>query len=142
VIDFGGAAAPLGYGAEIVDRLSEHKALYDLPGQADVIFSSHTLEHVQDPALLLEIMRRKLTAGGPLVVMVPSWRMEHLRAENFPFHCQTFCLSDDAAAANTDYTRLDLLVENSGFQLLAGEDDGQNILIIAESPPHPILPPP
>lgn len=130
-IDFGGLAGSVGYGAIVVDHGAEYRAIYDVPGQVDTVFTSHTLEHVEDVETCLGCIRRKLTTGGALIAQVPSWRFESLRAENWPHHVHTFRLScrvDPEAPAR--YTALDVLV--SGWaEIELAEDDGECILLIA-----------
>ncbi|MFA5234959.1 MAG: methyltransferase domain-containing protein [Sulfurimonas sp.] len=73
VIDFGGADGPLGFGSIVVDEKADHKTLDDIDGPIDVIFTSHTLEHLNNPAHWICETRSKLNKGGYLIVHVPSW---------------------------------------------------------------------
>ncbi len=135
-IDFGGLAGPVGYGAIIVDHGGEFPALYDVPGPVDTIFSSHTLEHVQDIDGVLGCMRDKLLRGGHLIAHVPSWRWTDLQAENWPHHHQTFFGISDMVPQNAG--KLDLATWRclDGMivpwaDILVTEDDGECILVVA-----------
>lgn len=128
-IDFGGAAGPIGYGAKIVDRLADDRSLFDLPGQCDTVFTSHTLEHIVDVELAIGMIQMKLKPGGYLVAVVPSYNVEHLRAERWARHAQTFRLS--TSQQNGDgWLSLDSLVVDGGFDVVCSEEDGEHILVI------------
>lgn len=79
IYDFGGAAGPLMYG-EIVDkarrdiynRKIKYHDIAKIPKGADVIFSSHTLEHVDDIIKTVILMASKLRVGGKIIAHVPS----------------------------------------------------------------------
>ena len=116
-IDFGGAAAPIGYGAIVVDRLTEHRTLDDVPADVAVIFTSHTLEHVVDLEFCLDGMYRKLAPGGLLIAHVPGCDSENLRAENFPHHAQTFCLAGSEEPRLPGWVALDEAMAAAGFTL-------------------------
>ena len=128
-IDFGGLAGPVGYGSIVVDHGSdEYRALYDVPGQVDTIFTAHTLEHVRDLDGVFACIREKLVRGGWLVAVVPSWRFEFLRAEHYPHHFYTFCLAKDFAEIPGNYVALDIM---AGMDVIVRDDDGESILVIA-----------
>lgn len=133
-IDFGGAAGPIGYGATVVDMFAPAKAFWDLAGPCNLIFSSHTFEHVPDLGALLGAIYYKLARPGHLVVFVPSWRLEHLRAENWPHHCHTFCLSTDRTrGVHPDWIPLDKVL-STGFEVeLAEHTEDGCILAIART---------
>lgn len=135
IIDFGGAAGPCGYGATVVDRQAECRSLDDVPGKVDLIFTSHTLEHVRDLGLILCSFQWKLRPGGRVVALVPSWRNTMLRAENWNHHAHTFYLAtvengvEDPAP---EWVPLDTLFIRHGFTLRIAADGLNNILIGAE----------
>jgi len=132
VVDFGGAAGPIGYNAIVVDYDSDKKSLLDLPGKVNAIFTSHTIEHVKDLALLSVMFREKLDDGGVVIAIVPSFRNERLRAGNWPFHEHTFCLqshTEEPAA----YVRLESIFDGWADIKLADELDG-NLIVIAQKP--------
>lgn len=63
--------------------LEVHKRLADVPDHvADVVISSHTLEHLEAPIEALRQLRTKIKPGGKLVLVLPidSWR--HQQAWN------------------------------------------------------------
>jgi SAM-dependent methyltransferase len=129
-IDFGGFAGPIGYGAIVVDYQAPHdqpRSLYDIAGTVDTIFSSHTVEHLSDPVLFFQSCYAKIREGGLLIVQVPSWRKEHLRAGNWPFHEQTFCLEGD----DCEFTPLDTMMRDCGFTIELVDSYNENILVIA-----------
>jgi hypothetical protein len=100
VIDFGGADGPLGLGSIVVDQKATIKTLDDVPGLVDVIFTSHCLEHTENPAGIIGQCEHKLVAGGALVVHVPAWTCKRWRAEEYGNpaqndHLWTFYLSTD-----------------------------------------------
>lgn len=110
VVDLGGSAGPVGYGTVVVDYESpDRKALWDLPGRPSGVFCVHTLEHVEDPALLLVTIAAKLAPGGFLVVVVPSWRNVQLHHRLWPYHRHTFALAGEEDAP-PDVTDLDALL--------------------------------
>lgn len=132
-IDLGGAAAPVGYGAVVVDYQNPHdqpRSLLDVPPGADCVFCSHTLEHFVDLDLAMCSIWRKLKVGGHLVLQVPSWRKAMLRAENWDYHEQTFCLTYETNAP-ARYIRLDALLEAWRFTVTETDMIGDNILVMA-----------
>lgn len=132
-IDYGGAAAPVGYGAVVVDyqqAFNGPRSLVDVPPDADCIFCSHTLEHFVDTNGAVAGMAHKLKPGGHLIVQVPSWRKQLLNAANWDFHEADFCLSwETNAPANV--IRLDDLLESHGFVIELKDDWYENVLVIA-----------
>lgn len=99
VIDFGGSDGPLP-GAILVDLQAEHRTLDDVPGEVDVLFSSHTLEHCVDVEATLQAFRAKIVQGGRLVLHVPSWTVSRWLPENYAWypecpHRWAFCLSGE-----------------------------------------------
>lgn len=126
-IDFGGLAGSIGYGSIVVDHgAAEYRALYDVPGRVDTIFSSHTLEHVQDLNMVLQCMVSKAT--GHLILQVPSWRCEMLRTENWAHHYHNFCLAAEIGWQNE--IPLDAAISQCADVVLA-DTDGHSILVIA-----------
>ena len=125
VIDLGGSAAPLGYGALVVDYWAQHRSLWDLPPHADVVFASHVLEHFVDIDNALVAIADKIRTGGHIIVHVPSYMNEMLRSDNWEVHEQTFCL----AGESTEFTPIDTLLER-WFDIEEATDVGRNIFII------------
>lgn len=112
VLDFGGAGGPLGLGSSVVDQLErdawgrpvELRSLGAARGAADVIFSSHALEHIPPLDELLAQMRESLVPGGTLVAHVPSYFCERWRAgthssRRYNDHVWTFGLEDAPLAS-------------------------------------------
>ena len=134
IIDFGGAAGPLGYGSIVVDRIGTHRGLEDIDGKVDLIFTAHTLEHVIDLGLVLCAFHWKLTDNGRLFILVPSHRAKGLRAEVWPHHAQTFCLSTNGKLS-PDYVQLDQLLARHRFIPRKVAEGHENIAIFAEKVP-------
>jgi SAM-dependent methyltransferase len=88
IIDFGGAGGPLGFGAEVVDKLDQdawgrevrHHALADIGSDVSVVFSSHALEHIPELDDTLGSIQHCLRPGGHLILHVPSFQCERWRA--------------------------------------------------------------
>lgn len=144
VIDFGGADGPLGFGSIVVDEKAERKTLNDVDGQVDVIFTSHTLEHLEQPEVWLKEAAAKLTDGGHLIIHVPAftckrWQKEVYNNPNQPNgHKHTFSLWPSCTTDAT--TQLggvvaDAMSLESVNDLYEADYVGDNsILIIARKP--------
>jgi len=105
-VDLGGAASPFGLGSVVVDQLPfdcygnevPHGSLDELPRKADVIISSHTLEHIPELDAELERIASSMTPGGTFIALVPAYTCERWRAgthshATFGDHVWTFGLS-------------------------------------------------
>lgn len=77
ILDHGGGACPLGWGAEIVESDAELEAC---EGPYDVVFSSHTLEHCADLNWTLVRLTNLLSKGGHFILHVPAYTATHWRA--------------------------------------------------------------
>jgi Methyltransferase domain len=112
VVDFGGAGGPLGFGAEVVDKLEQdawgrevrHHSLADVGENVDVVFSSHALEHIPDLDDILRAMQRCSRPGGHLILHVPSFHCDRWRAgvhanERYSDHVWTFGIGTDPDGA-------------------------------------------
>lgn len=132
-IDFGGALGPIGYGAMIVDRLSEHRSLYDVPGPVRTVFTSHTLEHIVDLHAVMVAIVSKLYGGGDLIVHVPTWRNIKLQDQHWAEHAKTFCLSSDEYAA-ADFVPIDNVLQRYGFTIDHAEEENANLILFATHP--------
>lgn len=62
-----------GYSTERIEGDATEGAELLAPRQFDLVFSSHSLEHLDDPSGALRIWWRLVKPGGHLVVIVPSW---------------------------------------------------------------------
>jgi len=138
VIDFGGFDGPLGLGSIVVDPKGEFKTLDDVPGQVDVIFTSHTLEHCDDVRSVLGEFHRKLVFGGHVIVHVPSWTCKRWRATDYnnpnqaEAHQWTFAIKSDDSGMFA--VNIDAIVEEH-FSVIDARHCGDNsIMVIGE--PH------
>jgi len=117
-IDFGGSQRPISYNVDIVDveltddlgREVKYHTMDDLEHELDFIFSSHTLEHLDDLDFYLEKFYEKLKPGGYFISLVPSYSCKrwHANSGNWmgneakkgtpgadaAYHKHTFVLSD------------------------------------------------
>ena len=145
VIDFGGFDGPLGFGSIVVDQKAEYKTLADVPGDVDVIFSSHTLEHLDYPRRWMREACGRLVSDGLLILHVPSWTCKRWRAGEYSNpnqpngHKWTFCLNKDwrDTPNDMDGTIIDITVgkHHAGFDVELAEYVGDNsILLIARKP--------
>ena len=119
-LDFGGARGTIGHGADVCDlipmdayaRKTKYKTLRSIPaGIYDYIWSSHTLEHIDNIDATLAEMLTKLKPGGVLVLHLPSWTCRRWQAGRTQEHKHTFCLAVDAnrAAGCESLTAIDTL---------------------------------
>jgi SAM-dependent methyltransferase len=76
VADVGGALGPLGFDSVVTDIHDQdiwgNRTTSDLPSNLDVIFSSHTLEHMSDPQMYVALCYGSLKPGGWLILNLPS----------------------------------------------------------------------
>lgn len=137
VLDVGGAAGPVGYNATVIDHADrDRKALYDIRGRPDAIFSSHTLEHIADLDLFLLAASHKLRPGGQFVAVVPGYRNEVLRASNWPYHEHTFHLLEDEERGDvpSESVAFDAWVGRHFEVDVAVHHTDRNILVVAHTP--------
>jgi len=133
VIDFGGAAGPVGYRTIIVDAAGPVTSLWDLPGQIQGIITSHTLEHIEDLPLLLRCMYEKIEPGGWLVIQVPGWKHPRISAGNWPGHVRTFRLHKHTEAPGGCVV-LDDVILDAGFELKIVDEESNNLFVLAQRP--------
>jgi SAM-dependent methyltransferase len=125
VADLGGAASPFGLGSFVVDQLPidadgnpvPYRSLDDLPGPADVVLSSHTLEHIPPLEEELGRIRDALKPGGKLLALLPAFSCERWRAgihshASFGDHVWTFGLSGTPGVPEglVNYVEIDTLL--------------------------------
>lgn len=147
VIDFGGADGPLGFGSIMVDEKANYKTLDDVPGPVDVIFTSHTLEHLDAPAPWLDNACSRLVSGGcnereepveggRLIAHVPAWTCSRWRQDEYHNprqpngHKTTFSLGE---ATPCDATNILGMLTSFDIELAeyVGDD---SIFVIARKP--------
>lgn len=146
-IDFGGGAGPITTDSTVVDFLDKdifgrpvkYRTLDKIDFQADFIFSSHTLEHIQDLEPIFKEFVRILKPGGDLILNLPSytcirWNVGVHTHNQFNDHKWTFTL-----AGTTDESKLpsplaiDVEIEKY-FDVYEKKYTGDNsILILAKA---------
>ena len=92
-------------------------------GLFDAVSLSHVLEHVPEPASLLDGIRRRLVPGGDLLIAVPDWQanpFDLLVAD----HCHHFQLG-----------QLRELIGRSGFNVVEASDRAiaKELLVVARA---------
>jgi SAM-dependent methyltransferase len=87
----GGPSSPL-RGALAIDVLNgnSHHALNLPDNVVDYIFSSHTLEHLENPVAALEHWKSRLRPGGVLFLYLPSEDMEYWLPQNNRKHLHSW----------------------------------------------------
>lgn len=117
-IDFGGYMGPIGGYTTVVDKMVDVWLKDFEDDSIDYIFTSHTLEHVDDIDQTLAEMYRILKPNGKLVAIVPSYKKRIWRKENDPCHNYTFKL-EGTPFENADC--IDVLTKNAGFNIIRAE---------------------
>ena len=87
-IDFGGSQRPISYDVDIVDvehtddlgRPVKYHSMDDLDFNPDFIFSSHTLEHLDDLDFYLKKFYKKLKPNGYFITLIPSYSCKRWHA--------------------------------------------------------------
>jgi SAM-dependent methyltransferase len=88
-LDIGAGPFPMP-GATPID-MGENENAYKLPDKKyDYIFSSHCLEHLEDPIKALEYWQTKLNPGAPLFLYLPHPDMEYWLPQNNRKHLHEF----------------------------------------------------
>lgn len=88
VLDLGGAASPLGFHAKVVDFLEKdaygravpYRTLDQVEEAVDVVFTSHTLEHIPELETVVQQVQQVLVPGGLFIIHVPAYHCERWRA--------------------------------------------------------------
>ena len=136
VIDFGGADGPLGFGSEILDQKNEGNNPVYAYQTVDVIFSSHTLEHIGSIEKLLSTFKDWLKSGGCLIVHVPSYTCVRWRAENYSNpnqsenHHHTFSLHISPIFLDHPVEVIDITLKKLGFNIEFAEYVGDDSILI------------
>ncbi len=107
-IDFGGANGPVSFNTTIVDfddkdvfaRKVNYRNLEDLKEPADFVFTSHTLEHIEDLDTILGKIKDCLKPNGKFIAHVPAyscirWRPGIHTNKKFNDHVWSFHLEGD-----------------------------------------------
>ena len=123
-LDFGGARGPISAFVDVCDRLDRdlfgretkyHRIEETEDDSFDYIWSSHTLEHLDDVEHTMRGFKRKLREDGHLFLHVPSYTCARWRASVHSYadakgdssHRHTFCLAVHKESAKG----LDSLIE-------------------------------
>lgn len=94
-LDVGAGKWPLP-GAVPIDRSTG--GAYELPeGSWDYVFSSHCLEHLENPVAALEHWKTRLLPGGTLFLYLPHPEMAYWRPQNCRKHLHLFWPKDVAS---------------------------------------------
>ena len=138
-IDFGGYKGPIGGYTKVIDILS-HNSLDDLEDNSlDYIFTSHTLEHVNEIEHVIETMYKKIKDGGKLIILIPSFTKEVWRAYIAEDHIHTMKLADDIlnhykVPENPPYKEhlieIDTLLEKYGFKIIIAKHTSEHCIFI------------
>jgi SAM-dependent methyltransferase len=149
VVDLGGAASPFGLASVIVDQLPfdcygnpvPYRSLSELGEKADVVITSHTLEHIPELEEVLGEVHDVLKPGGKLVAHVPSFSCVRWRAgvhahATFGDHVWTFGLSGtpNVPEGLHSYVEFDKLCER-WFELERAEYCGDDSIFVAARRP-------
>lgn len=94
-VDVGGGRWPLP-GALCVDVQNGEDAMRLPGGPFDFVFSSHCLEHLQNPIAALEHWRDQLVTGGTLFVYLPHPSMTYWLPQNCRKHLHSWRPEDMA----------------------------------------------
>lgn len=143
VIDLGGAAGPLGLGSIIVDFLEKdaygnevpYKFLKDVQQEVDVVFTSHTLEHIPNLENLIEEVKEVLKPHGEFFIHIPAFYCERWRAGThtnklYNDHVWTFGLAGSEVPENLqNYLEIDSLLSKY-FEIELKEYCGDDSIFI------------
>ncbi len=124
IVDFGGAACPVGLNSTVVDYLKvdkwgqkvPYRNIEDVPHDLDMVFTSHTLEHVEPLEEVLQKIKDKLVDGGWFVVHIPSffcerWRVGIHTNNKYNDHVWTFGLAgSDVPDGLQNYCEADTVI--------------------------------
>ncbi len=122
--------------AVIVDKSKKHHGVHSfkecIQGSQDYVFSSHTLEHTEDPLAILRKMHLVLKNHGKILLIVPCWTMHRWRKRHTRSHKHTFCLKGDEEAGEEGeiFTAIDSLVKQAHFTILEAKYTWENAIFI------------
>ena len=140
VVDFGGAASPLGLDSVVVDILetADYNNIKDLPKKADVVFSSHCLEHIPNLDGILSDIKNCMRDDGYLITFVPSWTCERWRAgihkesRGYNDHAWTFALSGENVPQMDNTAFIDNEIEKYFSIEYASQCGDNSIFVLAK----------
>ena len=95
----------------------------------DVVFTSHTLEHIPELEKTISDIHDTLKVGGYAIIHIPSYQCKrwHKGFKNARGkHEWTFCLSKD----NVEYTEIDTLIDDYFDTEIAEHCGDDSILIV------------
>lgn len=126
-IDFGGYFGPIYGRTEIVDTAYKHlKQISDISSESlDYVFSSHTLEHIEDMDAALDDLYRVLKEKGKIIIIVPAYTCKRWRP-GVKTNSHKHTLSIDG----NKYTRIDKKIKKAGFKIKICEYCGDNSIFI------------
>ncbi len=150
VVDFGGGACPLGLGSVVVDSLDvdalgrpvRYPRIEEVDFAPDVVFTSHTLEHVEPLDRVLRALRDATAPGGALIAHVPAYTCERWRAgvhanRLYNDHVWTFGLRGSRPPEGLErYVEIDALVERDWRLERATYCGDDSIFLVARRPGH------
>lgn len=145
-IDFGGGRGPIFGNADVVDisdvdsegRKIEYHSLNEFKSDfLDYVFSSHTLEHVENLRHELNEIHRVLKENGKLILLLPSHTCGRWNVGGGNTHVRNLYLSTDKHADYmkdfVDFVEIDTYIRASGFNIIEVENCwDNNIFILAE----------
>jgi SAM-dependent methyltransferase len=120
-IDFGGWQGPIGGFSTIIDIALGNSLDNIRNNSLDYIFTSHTLEHVNNIIDTLMKMCNKLKDGGKIMIHVPSYKKGDWRALNDKDHNYTFMLSGTKDFRTYE---LDTILHDIGFDIIIAKYTG------------------
>ncbi|NBG65880.1 methyltransferase domain-containing protein [Acidiluteibacter ferrifornacis] len=142
-IDFGGANGPISLTIPIVDfakkdsfnRVVKYNSLTELDFLVDFIFSSHTLEHIEDLDLIFSQMNEKLNDEGQLIFLVPAYSCKRWNSgvhinKKFNDHAWTFYLSKNKPDHNFKKLNAFDLSVGRHFDVKVAEYVGDNSIYV------------
>lgn len=88
-LDVGANKWPL-YGAIPVELMDGGDAMHLPKGEFDFVFSSHCLEHLENPVAALEHWKTRIKSGGVLFLYLPHPDMAYWKPQNCRKHLHTW----------------------------------------------------
>lgn len=125
IIDLGGAACPVGFNTEVMDieefdlynNKVKYNSLDEIKEKVDVVFTSHTLEHIPEIENFIVKIKNIIKKDGLFIIHVPSffcedWRVGIHHDAKQGDHVVTFGTSKvDKPNGLNNYCDIDVLME-------------------------------